>query len=972
MSRGADTSKVDESLYSRQLYVYGADGMKEMVKSNILIVGVTGVSVELAKCIILSGMNSVTIQSTYKMYDIGFIESNYFLTEKDIGKNLAVAVVEKLAELNGNVIVKSHTKELTKEFCTDYDVVVFCSGYDKKKYVEYNKYCRDANIKFIIAESDGLYGYVFSDFGESFTVNNLNGENPKTGVLVAIENKDGKDVYVSETFHDIDNGYLLEIYIDGKKEVGRVIHRVDANRFTIDLPQKGAQSLVNANFNEIKEKVTLNFKDYETSCNEPEFIFSDLCNFDRPQMLHDFNMAISDADNSKHELKKFQDKYNTKEAKLLLSLTDSAIDLTPISAVIGSIGAQEVIKAVSKKFTPIKQWFYFDALNIIPDGYVLPMFKPIKTRYDSQNELFGEDIQKKLKESTIFVVGSGAIGCEHLKNFAMMGIGNIIVTDMDIIEKSNLSRQFLFRNSDIGKFKSETAMEAIKKINPDVKVTAHRNKVGVETLDTYDEKFFKNLLCVANALDNVQARLFVDQLCVAHGVPLLESGTLGTKGNVQSIIPHLTESYGSTVDPPEQSVPVCTLKNFPYQIEHTIQYSRDMFEGYFNKAPTNYNKYLEDKTCVDKMTPSELLEFQKDIENVLNNLGKPFKYKHCVQYAFNVWHEIYRDNIEALIKKFPLDHKNDDGTPFWSGSKRCPKPSEFDIKNETHVGFIHAFANLWAKVGGLDPKYCTLERTINKIKKLEIPLRPLDLVFGEEKKDEKDKTNDSVDKDEVVKKLESLKLRNMVLTPQNFEKDDDTNFHIEFVTHASNMRAENYSIPFADKFKTKGIAGKIIPALATTTSLVSGLVALEVYKLILGFDEIEKYRNSYINFGTSFFGFTEPSPVKATKAGKLKYTMWDNFKFDNIKVAELIDYFEKNEVEVSSISSGNYMLISPMLSAKKLSERKQMDIVSLYKLVSGQDAVSPLRIAVMIDEVKDEDDDDDENDFDPILCKIEF
>ena len=59
--------------------------------------------------------------------------------------------------------------------------------------------------------------------------------------------------------------------------------------------------------------------------------------------------------------------------------------------------------------------------------------------------------------SNIFVVGSGAIGCEHLKNFSMMGC-NLIVTDMDTIERSNLSRQFLFRNTDIGKLKSVVAV----------------------------------------------------------------------------------------------------------------------------------------------------------------------------------------------------------------------------------------------------------------------------------------------------------------------------------------------------------------------------------------------------------------------------------------------------------------------------------------------------------------------------------
>ena len=65
--------------------------------------------------------------------------------------------------------------------------------------------------------------------------------------------------------------------------------------------------------------------------------------------------------------------------------------------------------------------------------------------------------------------------------------------------------------------------------------------------------------------------MYMDRRCVYYRKPLLESGTLGTKGNVQVVIPHLTESYSSSQDPPEKSIPVCTLKNFPYEIEHTIQ-----------------------------------------------------------------------------------------------------------------------------------------------------------------------------------------------------------------------------------------------------------------------------------------------------------------------------------------------------------------------------------------------------------------
>lgn len=63
----------------------------------------------------------------------------------------------------------------------------------------------------------------------------------------------------------------------------------------------------------------------------------------------------------------------------------------------------------------------------------------------------------------------------------------------------------------------------------------------------------------------------MDQRCVLYQKPLLESGTLGTKGNTQVVVPHLTESYGSSRDPPEKETPSCTVKNFPNMIQHTIQ-----------------------------------------------------------------------------------------------------------------------------------------------------------------------------------------------------------------------------------------------------------------------------------------------------------------------------------------------------------------------------------------------------------------
>lgn len=118
-------------------------------------------------------------------------------------------------------------------------------------------------------------------------------------------------------------------------------------------------------------------------------------------------------------------------------------------------------------------------------------------------------------------------------------------------------------------------------------------RVSQDNESFFNDQFWESQDVIVNALDNVQARLFVDSRCVYYAKPLLESGTLGTKANGQVVIPFQTQSYGDSVDPPEETFPLCTVKNFPYQIEHTIQYAREYFEGLFVEGPSECTRFVE-------------------------------------------------------------------------------------------------------------------------------------------------------------------------------------------------------------------------------------------------------------------------------------------------------------------------------------------------------------------------------------------
>ncbi|KLO97927.1 putative ubiquitin-protein ligase (E1-like (ubiquitin-activating) enzym) [Fusarium fujikuroi] len=975
-------NEIDESLYSRQLYVLGHEAMKRMGASNVLIVGLKGLGVEIAKNIALAGVKSLTLYDPAPV-QIADLSSQFFLTPSDVGKPRDEVTVPRVAELNAYTPVKLHQSpgldgELSQ--FDKYQVVVLTNApIHQQKAI--GDYCHSKGIYVVIADTYGLFGSVFCDFGEKFTCIDPTGETPLNGIVAGID-EEGLVSALDETRHGLEDGdYVTFSEVEGMEALNgaepRKITVKGPYTFSIGDVSGLGQYKRGGMYQQVKMPKIINFKDFTTALKEPEFLISDFAKFDRPQQLHLGFQALHafqlthkrlpnpmDDDDAIVVLgaaKKFAEQEGLDielNEKLLKELSYQAQgDLNPMAAYFGGIVAQEVLKAVSGKFQPINQWMYFDSLESLPTSTKrsAELCKPIGSRYDGQIAVFGTEFQDKIANLKQFLVGAGAIGCEMLKNWAMIGLGTgpegkIWVTDMDSIERSNLNRQFLFRADDVGQMKSDRAALAVQRMNPDLQghMVTLKERVSPETENVFNEDFWRNLDGVTNALDNVEARTYVDRRCVFFQKPLLESGTLGTKGNTQVVLPHLTESYSSSQDPPEKEFPMCTIRSFPNKIDHTIAWAKEyMFEKLFVKAPQTVNLYLTQPQFIENSLKQGGNQ-KETLETIRNYLTteRPRTFEDCIAWARQLFETEFSNKIQQLLYNFPKDSETSSGTPFWSGPKRAPDALKFDPNNPSHFGFIVAAANLHAfnyniKSPGTD-RSIYLRELDNVIVPDFTPSSNVKIQADDKEPVEPESSNFD-DNDEIEKLTTSLpspsSLSGFQLVPVDFEKDDDSNHHIDFITACSNLRAENYKIEPADRHKTKFIAGKIIPAIATTTALVTGLVVLELYKIIDGKDDLEQYKNGFINLALPFFGFSEPiaSPKVEYQGPEGKVTLdkiWDRFEIEDITLKELLDTFKAKGLTISMLSSGVSLLYASFFPPSKLKERYDLKLSQLVETIS--------------------------------------
>eukprot|EP01125_Pyxidicula_operculata_P005354 TRINITY_DN191_c0_g1_i3.p1 TRINITY_DN191_c0_g1~~TRINITY_DN191_c0_g1_i3.p1 ORF type:complete len:457 (+),score=81.36 TRINITY_DN191_c0_g1_i3:317-1687(+) len=220
------------------------------------------------------------------------------------------------------------------------------------------------------------------------------------------------------------------------------------------------------------------------------------------------------------------------------------------------------------------RWSDIDKILTRDGPYSMSNFKP-----DTKNKEF------LLEDCRVLVIGAGGLGCEILKNLSLSGFRNIDVIDMDEIDYSNLNRQFLFREGDVGKPKAEIAAAFVNKRIPGANVKGHFAKIQ----DKPDEWYTKFHVVVAG-LDSIPARRWINEtLCKLATkddegewdresiIPLVDGGSEGFMGQARVIFPRITPCFECLLDlfPPDPlNFQECTLVSIPRQPEHCISWAK--------------------------------------------------------------------------------------------------------------------------------------------------------------------------------------------------------------------------------------------------------------------------------------------------------------------------------------------------------------------------------------------------------------
>ncbi|GAA5948296.1 hypothetical protein JCM3765_001357 [Sporobolomyces pararoseus] len=418
-------------------------------------------------------------------------------------------------------------------------------------------------------------------------------------------------------------------------------------------------------------------------------------------------------------------------------------------------------------------------------------------RYASPRIVLGEQVFNKLSNAKVLVVGAGGIGCELLKNMVMTGFGSgtsgghIELLDLDTIDLSNLNRQFLFQKQHVKRPKSIVARETALKFNPNVSIKAlHRN---IKDSD-FNVEYFKSFDLVLNALDNLDARRHVNKMCLSAGIPLIESGTSGYRGQVQPIFgggqgdEEGTDCFDCTGKPVPKTFAVCTIRSTPSTAHHCIAWSKSyLFPQLFGADDESDQQELDDAEKNGENV-DEIQELRKEalaIKELRSTLIQPDG-----GAAKRIFEKVYEKDIERLLQM----------TDMWNHRKPPHTLSFNQLEEKLNSTTNQQEQEQEPEKNGGGGGGIKDQRKLSLIDSFKL-------------------FKDSVER--LTKRIDPTGGKTSI----SFDKDDDDT--LDFVVASANLRASAFDIESQTRFQVKEYAGNIIPAIATTNAIIAGSIVLQ-------------------------------------------------------------------------------------------------------------------------------------------------